>query len=179
MKLALFGGSFDPVHNGHLEVVLSAIKNLDIDKLIIMPAFLNPFKCSSNATPEQRLKWVKKTFEKIPKVEVCEYEIKQKRSVSTIESVEYLIKNLKTEGKIQLIIGADNLMLLPSWKEYDKLLSMCEIIVATRSGYNIEADYKILSVKYDISSTNIREKSQFDHLPSDVADEIIKQYKKD
>ena len=62
MKIALFGGSFDPPHNGHNSVVLEALEKLDIDKLIIMPTYINPFKQSFSADEKQRFLWVKKLW---------------------------------------------------------------------------------------------------------------------
>ena len=59
MKLALFGGSFDPVHLGHDSIVKMALSGLDIDKLIIMPTFISPFKSEFSAPPELRLKWIR------------------------------------------------------------------------------------------------------------------------
>ncbi len=179
MKIALFGGSFDPIHNGHLEIVLRACDELAFDKLVVMPAYLSPFKVSAGAGARKRLGWVEKVFEEIPKVEVSGYEISQNRSVPTIESVEYLTKHYKLEEKIQLIIGADNLASLSHWKNFPELERLCEIVVATRHGYDISHGYKILNVKYDISSTDIRNQSSFDHLPVQVADEIMKNYKKE
>lgn len=179
MKLALFGGSFDPIHNGHLEVVLRACEELCFDRLIVMPAYLSPFKISANIDAKKRLGWVRKVFENMTRVEVSDYEISQNRSVPTIESVEYLTKHYRSEGKLLLIIGADNLAGLSHWKSFDELERLCEIVVATRHGYDICHSYKILNVKYDISSTDIRNQSSFDHLPSQVADEIMKNYKKE
>jgi nicotinate-nucleotide adenylyltransferase len=177
MRLALFGGSFDPIHNGHLEVVKAALELLEIDKIIIMPAFLSPFKSSSKAGETERFAWVTEAFEGWDKCEVSDYEIRQKRSVPTIESVEYLKRHLHADGKIALIIGADNLAALPRWKNYDQLIQDCDIIVAARSGFAVGAGYRILPVKYDISSTDIRQGISFDKLPPKIADKIINTYK--
>ena len=65
MKIAIFGGSFDPVHLGHIEIVKKALKNFDINKIIIMPNFLNPLKHSFSAPPTFRLKWLKKAFKNV------------------------------------------------------------------------------------------------------------------
>jgi nicotinate-nucleotide adenylyltransferase len=177
MRLALFGGSFDPIHNGHLEVIKVALELLEIDKIIIMPAFLSPFKNSSKASEKERFEWVSEAFEGWDRCEVNDYEIRQKRSVPTIESVEYLKRHLHAEGKISLIIGADNLAALPRWKNYEQLTQECDIIVAARSGFAVGGGYRILPVKYDISSTDIRQGISFDKLPSKIADKIIKTYK--
>jgi len=177
VRLALFGGSFDPIHNGHVEVVRAALEFLEADKIIIMPAFVSPFKRQTKASENERFSWVCEAFEGWSRCEVSDYEIKQKRSVPTIESVEYLKKHLHAKGKVSLIIGADNLASLPKWKNYEQLVRECDIIVASRSGYEIGAGYRILPVKYDISSTDIRRGISFDKLPPKIADKIIKTYK--
>lgn len=179
MKLALLGGSFDPVHNGHLEIANKALETLDIDKLIVMPAYLNPFKRHSSASAQVRFDIVTAVFASETRVLVSDYEVRQNRSVPTIESVEYLQKHMHASGKIQLIVGADNVATLPMWKNFSEILSSCEIVVATRAGYDIEHGYNVLDVKYDISSTDIRSGSAFDHLPLAVADEIIKIYQRE
>lgn len=178
MNIGVFGGSFDPIHNGHLEVVKEALKSQNFDKLFVIPAYLSPFKVSSMVPATTRLKWVHQTFDNFSNVEVLDYETKQDRSVPTIETVEYILKHFKPSGKIKLIIGADNVATLNKWHNYEKLIEICEIIVATRSGYSLQHEYNVLRVKYDISSTEIRNSSSFDHLPKCVADEIIQYYKK-
>jgi nicotinate-nucleotide adenylyltransferase len=177
MRLALFGGSFDPIHNGHLEVVKTALELEEIDKIIIMPAFLNPFKSTTKASEQERLDWVIEAFEGWDRCEVSNYEMRQKRSVPSIESVEYLKRHLHAEGKVLLIIGADNIAALPRWKDYDRLTQECDIIVAARSGFDVGVGYRILPVKYDISSTDIRQGISFDKLPPKIADKIINTYK--
>ena len=179
MRIALFGGSFDPIHNGHLEVVLKARESLEFDKIVVMPAYLSPFKVSTCADATKRLAWVRKVFGGMSDVYVSDYEISQNRSVPTIESVEFIAKYYKTTQKTVLIIGADNVATLHHWRRFDELAEMCDIVVATRSGYEVEHSYKILNVKYDISSTDIRNQSSFDHLPMEVANEIMTNYKKE
>lgn len=177
MRIVLFGGSFDPIHNGHLEVVLEAIRELDFDKFIIMPTYLSPFKGKVGVDASKRFEWVRKVFEHLPNVEVCDFETSKHRSVPTIESVEYLRKKYKLSERILLIIGADNLQGLPRWDSYERLMELCVVVVATRSEYEMEAGYKILNVKYDISSTQIRNGEAFDHLPHSVAKDIMNYYK--
>ena len=173
MKVAIFGGSFDPVHLGHVEVVKKALENLDVDKIIIMPNYLNPLKHKFAAPPEIRIKWLKKVFEKFPKVEVSDFEIKQNRPVYSIETV-------KTFKPAYFIIGSDNLKTLDKWKDIDKLLNLTEFVVATREGvdnsllkkYNIK---KVLKVDIPISSTQIRN-GRFEYLPKEIEKEIKEFY---
>lgn len=100
MKIALFGGSFDPPHAGHdaaVEAILSALKP---DLLVIMPSFLNPFKKSFSAPPQLRLKWCRALWSGTPHAEVSDYEISQNVPVPTIQSVKFLLEKYGGDGKI-------------------------------------------------------------------------------
>ena len=84
MNIALFGGSFDPPHLGHDAIVKMALSSLKIDKLIIMPTYINPFKNEFCASPVLRLKWIGKIWRDLDKVEISDFEIRQNRPVPTI-----------------------------------------------------------------------------------------------
>lgn len=100
MKIALFGGSFDPPHAGHDAAVRAILSSLKPDLLIIMPSFLNPFKKSFSAPPQLRLKWCRALWSDAPGVEVSDYEISKNRSVPTIQSVKFLLEKYGANGKI-------------------------------------------------------------------------------
>lgn len=154
-SIAIFGGSFDPPHFGHQKVIDKALETLDIDKIILVPTFLNPFKSSSYLDPNKRLELCKSFFKN---VEVSSYEVDQKRSVTTYESVLHF-KSLGYEN-IYLIIGADNLKSLHTWASYDKLKELVNFVVATRDNIPIDSKYIKLEVDAKISSTQEREKMQ-------------------
>ena len=104
MRIAIFGGSFDPLHLAHVAIVQSALNELDIDKLIVVPTYLNPFKSSFYLDPQTRYELLKKVFIKFEKVEVSNYEINQLAPSYSVNTVNYL-KNLYNPSKIFLIIG--------------------------------------------------------------------------
>ncbi len=172
--IALFGGTFDPPHLGHLSIVNAALSSLDIDKVIVMPAYLNPFKSKVCAPPELRLKWLKKIFSTYTNVEVDDFEIKCKRKVPSLETVQHLKKRYK---HIYLIIGADNLKSLDKWYGYKELKELVTFVIASRDDIEIPQEYLLLHVDEPISSTNLREKIQKEFLPADTAGEIEKFYK--
>ncbi|WP_297996117.1 ribosome silencing factor [uncultured Campylobacter sp.] len=97
MKIALFGGSFDPPHAGHDAAVKAILSGLKPDLLVIMPSFLNPFKKSFSAPPQLRLRWCRALWSDAPHVEVSDYEILQNVPVPTIQSVKFLLEKY---GKI-------------------------------------------------------------------------------
>ncbi len=163
MKVAVFGGSFDPFHQGHLEVIKEAIKTLDIDKLFVIPTFLNPFKESFMLNEEVRYEKVKEALKGFEKVKVLDYEIEQKRKVPTYETILFL-KTKYDLDKIYLIVGADNLKSLKKWYRYEKLKELVEFIIAKRDNIKISEGFKVLNVDIDISSTKIRRKMRVEKI---------------
>ena len=174
MNIALYGGSFDPPHLGHMYVVSTALDTLDIDKLIIVPAFVNPFKTGTHAPAELRFKWLHEIFKTNKNVEITDFEVIQNRAVRSIETVKHFGTLYQ---KIYFIIGADNLASLKKWHQFDALDKLVIWVVATRDKIEIDESYIQLSVDQPISSTELREDLNEEHLPKEVALEIKTFYK--
>jgi len=154
--IALFGGSFDPPHTGHKAIVKQAQNLKEIDKVVIMPSFLNPFKSSSHLTSKKRLEMVKEMFKDFKSVEVSDFEVLKQQKVASIQTVKHLLKKYK---KIYLIIGADNLKDLDKWHSYEELEQLVTFVVASRDSIEIPNKYITLNVDEKISSTKIRRKN--------------------
>jgi len=172
--IALFGGSFDPPHIGHVAVVDALLKRDDVERVIIMPAYLNPFKESSFAPSSLRLKWLREIFSAYESVEISEYEVKQEKKVTSIETVEYL---LQKSSNIYLVIGADNVANFHKWHRYDELVKKVKVVVASRDNLKVEDNFIILPVNEDISSSFLRENLIESKLPKQCANEIKQYYK--
>jgi len=172
--IALFGGSFDPPHLGHKAVVDAILSTLDVDKVVVMPAFLNPFKTKVYASPELRLKWLREIFSSYKNVEIDDFELTCKQKVPSLQTVRHLLKKVDS---IYLIIGADNVATLPNWHGYDELKSLVTFVVATRDQTPIPQEFLTLHVSCAISSTSLRKEIKKEFLPPCVADEIEKFYK--
>jgi len=177
MKIALFGGSFDPPHKGHEAIIKEALRTLDIDKLIIMPTFINPFKKGFFADEKQRFEWINKLWAHLEKVEISSYETEQKRPVPSIESVEYL-NALYKPLKFYLLIGADHLENLNKWHDFEKLNSMVEFVIANRNDIFIPKKFKNLNTKINISSSFIRTTLDTKEVCEGIKDEVKEYYKK-
>jgi nicotinate-nucleotide adenylyltransferase len=172
--VALFGGSFDPPHIGHVSIV-EALEMLSfIDSIVVMPTYLNPFKSTFVAPASLRLQWLKKIFSTHHKVEVSSFEVSMNRSVSTMESVEFLKKSY---DKIYVVIGADNLASLPKWHHYETLKDMVTFIVASRNNIPIDENYIALPIQEDITSSSLRISMQPSKIPQQCATEIQNYYK--
>lgn len=175
MKIALFGGSFDPPHKGHDAVVKEALHSLDIDKLIIMPSFLSPFKKGFFADEKHRFAWVKKLWGNLEKIEISDYEIQQKKTVASFETAKYLY-NIYQPSKFYLIIGADHLKTLHLWQEFEKLNSLVEFVIAHRNGIAIPKNFKDLNTKINICSSFLRTNLDSKDICEEITDEVRKYY---
>ncbi len=171
--VAIFGGSFDPPHQGHQEIVRKAVETLDIDRLIVVPAYLNPFKDRSLASAEKRLEWCHLLFEDIPKVSVDDYEIRQGRSIRTSQTVRHF--NTMYEVKY-LIIGSDNLSTLTKWHEFEWLNRKITWVIATRADHPLHTEklrsWKILEIDLPISSTDIREEIDLHYIDNKIKQSV-------
>lgn len=173
-NIALYGGSFDPPHIGH-EAVVKALLDLNyIDKIIIMPTFLNPFKDGSTAPSSLRLDWLKEIYSDFKRVSVSSYEVDKNKKVPTIETVEFL---LQTYEKVYVVIGADNLEKLQSWYRFDELEKLVTFIVAQRDGVEISKNFITLRVDEKISSSALRKKIDIAKLSKKMAKKIQQYYK--
>jgi nicotinate-nucleotide adenylyltransferase len=174
MKLALYGGSFDPPHAGHVAVVQEALRVLPIDKLIIVPASRNPFKPSVTVDGAVRFEWLKEIFNSFEKVVISDFEIAHDRSVYTIETVKHYAPLC---DELYLIIGADNLEKLSHWHNFGELNAMVHWVVATRDGISIPEDMIRLTTHVPISSTDFRSSNASLGLDPKIEKKIITYYK--
>ena len=172
MKKAIFGGTFDPIHIGHVHIAYEALYNLHLDKVLFMPAGNPPNKSDKKITDAQiRYDLFKKAVEAEAYFEVSDYEINKKDKSYTYETVEFFSK-IEPNIDWYFLIGVDSLMDLGNWKSLDRILNSCKIIAYNRAGYTIEEVLKqieYIKQKFnkdiiflnmpiiDISSTSIRD----------------------
>lgn len=172
-KKGIFGGTFDPIHNGHLHIAYEALYALQLDNIIFMPSGKPPHKTDKQVANAQfRMNLVKAAIEKDNRFEVSSYEIEKEGLSYTYETLEYF-KGLEPETEWYFLTGTDCLMDIYSWKEVHRILDSCKFVVFNRSGYSIDEVLKqknIIEEKYgkhiiylnipvlDISSTDIRKK---------------------
>jgi nicotinate-nucleotide adenylyltransferase len=161
-RIGIFGGSFDPPHQGHLEISKLAIKKLYLDQIYWCITRKNPFKKKSFFSLSERIKKSKIISKKVKKIKIKFFENKIK-SANTID----LIKYLKKKNSLFLIIGSDNLIKFHKWKNWKLLLELSKIVVFSRKDYDKKAKKsvimkqvkKIIFIKnrpINISSTQIR-----------------------
>jgi len=170
---AIFGGSFDPPHIGHLEIIKKALCSLPIEKLIIVPAFISPFKKGHFAPPELRLKWLKKITDFDHRIIVSDFELKKSKTSYSIDTVNHFASLYDT---IFFIIGADNLKSLHKWHQFDELNKKVKWVVASRGNITIADNFIKLDVDVPISSSKLREEIDPKQIPEEIRDEVVKFY---
>ncbi|MBR4354570.1 MAG: nicotinate (nicotinamide) nucleotide adenylyltransferase [Kiritimatiellae bacterium] len=134
MKLGIFGGSFNPVHAGHVGLAERAIAELGLDKLLAVPAACNPFKAGQPGffDDETRLRLVRKAFAGNPKVVVDEREIRKGGVSYAIDTVRE-VKAENPDAELFFIIGEDSVAGLPKWKDYPELVKLCRFVAYPRT----------------------------------------------
>ena len=166
MRIAIYGGSFNPMHIGHEKIVDYVLDNLNMDKIIIIPVGIPSHRENNLEQSNTRLKICKEIFKGNKKIEVSDIEIKSEGKSYTYDTLLKLIDLYGENNEFFEIIGEDSLKSLKTWKNYEELLKICKFIVFRRKDdKNIQIDKEFLNNKniiileneyYDISSTEIR-----------------------
>ncbi len=136
MKVLVFGGSFDPVHKGHVSLFRRAMKVIAPDAAHIVPAYHSPFKAKSPTPFRLRMKMLKQAFKGIGKnVVFDDYELKQGGKTYTYQLVQYL-KKLYKDPEIYLLVGTDCLNDLHNWKNPEFIFKNAVVVAGKRKGYD-------------------------------------------
>ncbi|MBS6920357.1 MAG: nicotinate (nicotinamide) nucleotide adenylyltransferase [Anaerococcus vaginalis] len=194
MKIGLFGGTFDPIHIGHMILMENVINNLDLDKIYVLPNSNPPHKLENKKTAlNLRLKMVNETIKDNPKLEINDYDYRDNEIHYTFNTINYFKKSYPND-EFFFIMGEDSFLDIEKWKNYKEILKENLIIFKRYSNKNFSLISKINQVrKYnkniylidnialDISSTLIRnlvkENKSIRYLVKDEVINIIKEEK--
>lgn len=134
-RIGIFGGSFDPIHNGHVAVAKHVIDALNLDLLYVMVANLSPLKASSNETFAHRFTMAKYAFSGVEKAVVSDLESRRTPPSYTIDTIRE-ISDKHPDAEIFLIIGEDVALELHKWDNYQHLFASSTVVVTERGGYD-------------------------------------------
>lgn len=160
-NLGVFGGTFDPPHIGHLILARYAYVELNLNKILFVPARNQPHKKEKNiASPEARLEMLKLAIRDDNRFEVSSMEIERKGLSYTYQTLKGL-KKLYPESELYFIIGGDNIVDIETWKNPEEIFNLATVAAAMRPEYVLKGKYKnrikIFNMpQIDISSTMIR-----------------------
>ncbi len=191
--MGILGGSFDPVHKGHIGLATRALEKFQLDQILFIPAYISPHKLDSKpASPGHRLAMLKLALSAQPLFLISEIELNRKEVSFTVDTLSVLTAS-EPHTEFFLIMGNDAFSGINTWKSVSRLLGMCHVIVATRPGYPLkgiaeglinlfpeaESLYSPPTRKGDVLVCHHREKTTtlnfFDLKPLDISSSIIRE----
>jgi nicotinate-nucleotide adenylyltransferase len=161
-KIGILGGTFNPIHTGHLIMAEEVCKHHQLSKVLFIPAYIPPHKSALDlADARHRYQMVKEAIRGNKKFEVSDLEIKREMKSYTIDTVQNLLQLYGKNSDVFLIMGADSLSELKLWKDIKKLSQLCHFVVVNRPGYPIDVPNRLAgAVGNDIVSEIERLKVQ-------------------
>ncbi len=168
-RIALFGGSFNPIHVGHLIVAEEAADRFGLDRVIFVPAGEPPHKDSSGLAPAAaRLEMVRRSVAGNARFDVSDLEIRRRGKSYTVDTLKHFRDRLPRNARLYLLIGEDSAADLPGWREPRRILKLARVLVAGRAGTSAGAVRRLkpllppgrtpetLELRVDVSATEIR-----------------------
>lgn len=135
-RIALYGGTFDPVHAGHLEVARRVLQLFEIEKVLFIPAQMAPHKIGRPVTePIHRYAMLALATQDDPQLSISTFELDAPDRRYTVDTIDHFQRVLGDATELFFIMGADSWSEITTWREWERLLSMTNHIVVTRPGY--------------------------------------------
>jgi nicotinate-nucleotide adenylyltransferase len=147
--IGIFGGSFDPIHKGHIESLKSVTEKLNLSKVLVIPNKVSPLKDLSVASSMEKIKMLEIAFKDSKEIEIEDYELEKKGPSFMIETLQYLDKKLGKKKHFLLIIGEDSFQSFHLWKNYRHIIKMTSILVMNRPGLDYDLTTKAIELHQD------------------------------
>lgn len=183
--IGIFGGTFDPIHYGHLITARALLEKRDLEKIIFIPCYISPHKTEQESSSSiHRLNMLKLAIEGNNKFDFSDFEVNREKVSYTLNTLKHFKKNY---NDIELIIGYDNLIKFDTWHKPDSILDIAKLIVMKRTvdqkidfthNYDTKATF-VDTPAIEISSTEIRNRVKLSKpityfLPENVQEYIDK-----
>lgn len=154
--LGIFGGTFDPIHLGHLAVARYVLEHCQLDSVKLMPCHLPPHRATPGVSSAERARMVELAINTEPKLELELLELSLQQPSYSVNSLT-LLQQQHPDAQLCFIIGMDSLQYFRSWHQWQQILVLAHLIVLKRPGYSAkDGDAPELLAKYRISLTELR-----------------------
>lgn len=196
--IGLYGGSFDPIHIGHLISTRAVAESLDLERILFLPSARPPHKHPGTlASAEHRAKMVRLALGDESLFEFSDFDLARSGPTYTVDTIDHFATTLGSAAHLHWIIGADTLVEIPTWRSADQLIDNCRIVTAARPG-SMDIDWSKLTESVgetrarklregivetpmiDISSTQIRQRlsdgKSIRHLVPDPVNDYIHEH---
>jgi len=156
--VGLYGGSFDPIHLGHLILARDACEQLGLDQVIFLPARISPHKLDNPPTSAStRLAMVRAAVDGTKEFLVDDRELRREGPSYAIDTVKEL-RSEQPATRFYFFVGEDNLTALPTWRDFDSLEKLVEFVALSRTGPDSSRELQTIPRQIEISSTEIRKR---------------------
>ena len=157
-RIALYGGTFDPVHTGHLAVAHVLSKIFALDEVMLIPAYVAPHKRVKTVTPAlHRYAMLALATQAEPLLRVSTIELDAPERPYTFETLTHISESLGSDARLFFVMGADSWMEITTWREWERVLGLVNHIVVTRPGYELSAEHVTPDIQARI--TDLRDQS--------------------
>ncbi len=137
MRIGIFGGSFNPVHDGHLKLAERAAEELNLDRVIFVPSYQTPLKTETLFPAFLRVKLLRIALKEYPRFSVSPCEIRRGGLSFTVDTLKFFKKKFGNKATLYFLAGADTLKRLSRWKSLGAVLTLCRFVVMTRPGSSL------------------------------------------
>ncbi len=155
-KIGIFGGSFDPIHFGHLRPALEILNAVTLDEIRFIPAGQPPLRQAPTASASLRLQMVKVAVEKEPRFIVDDREIKRSAPSYTVDTLSDLQRAFPGD-LMALLVGMDAFLGFPGWHQWRKIFDYAHVIVAHRPGWVLQSGGELLEVIHQRQACSVKE----------------------
>jgi nicotinate-nucleotide adenylyltransferase len=138
-RVAIYGGTFDPVHKGHVEVARRVLQLFELDEVLFVPAYVPPHK-SGISSAFHRFAMLALATEHYAQLRLSTVEVDEPNRPYAVDTVERLQSEIGSNNRLFFMIGADSWSEIMTWHEWERLLKMCDLIVVTRPGYELDGN---------------------------------------
>lgn len=161
-RIGIFGGTFNPIHLGHVKAALEVQRNFLLDKVLLIPSYIPPHKGAPDIVPpSDRLRMVQLAVEPYPQFIPSAVEIEARGKSYSILTLATL-KRQYPEALMFFILGIDAFLDIDTWRDYEKVLEQCHFIVISRPGYDLGDAKKVLGGKLTKRMIQVRGSLEFD-----------------
>ncbi|WGO82856.1 nicotinate-nucleotide adenylyltransferase [Arsenophonus apicola] len=161
--LALFGGTFDPIHYGHLLPVEALAKQVGLQQVVLLPNHVPPHRPQPEATVQQRLAMIKLAIKNNPLFAIDTRELRRTTASYTVETLLSFRQQIGWQKPLAFIIGQDSLLSIDTWFDWQKILDLCHLLVCARPGYT--TDFPTSSMQQWLKQHQVHDPQILSHKP--------------
>ena len=160
-RVAIYGGTFDPVHNGHLEVARRVLELFELDEVLFVPACVPPHKRTAGVSSAfHRFAMLALATEGDERLRISTLELDEPERPYAVDTVARMRHEAGADSRLFFMIGADSWSEITTWHEWQRLLKMCDLIVVTRPGYELSEDVPEVATVVDLRGMTRQEISE-------------------